>query len=202
MKYQSQWEEVGRLLGRVHLYTHTLSDSSRVVWRPGIATKQHYETLVNQQVIPLQYHDAFETAVTRFIQSTDPLFDETPMMVLHGDCHAGNIIFRPNESHYLVDFDDMVVGPPIQDCWMLLPGHPHTYPQEMNWFLNGYEVFADVDQLKTSLVLPLQIMRQIHFASWCAIQHQDVAFKHHFPQWGDMAYWNTLIKDILHWQEE
>ena len=39
-------------------------------------------------------------------------------------------------------------------------------------------------------------MRQIHFAAWCAIQANEAQFKHHFPQWGSIQYWNELIKDI------
>lgn len=39
-------------------------------------------------------------------------------------------------------------------------------------------------------------MRQIHFAAWCAIQAKEAQFKHHFPHWGTIQYWNELIKDI------
>jgi Ser/Thr protein kinase RdoA (MazF antagonist) len=40
---------------------------------------------------------------------------------LHGDCHAGNILWTDDGPHF-VDFDDARTGPAIQDLWMLLSG--------------------------------------------------------------------------------
>ena len=40
---------------------------------------------------------------------------------LHGDCHAGNVLWTDAGPHF-VDFDDARMGPAIQDLWMLLSG--------------------------------------------------------------------------------
>ena len=56
-----------------------------------------------------------------FIEKASPLCDSSNYFLIHGDCHFGNIIYRLGESLYLVDFDDSVIGPPVQDIWMLLP---------------------------------------------------------------------------------
>lgn len=193
---QDQWEEVGRLIGRIHHHNKTLDHSSRITWRPSIATQQHVDTLQARQVLPADYIDIFDHTTSAFISKTDPLFNEDSFLLLHGDCHLGNIIFRPGEHHYILDFDDMSFGPPIQDVWMLLPDSPEKCPNEMEWFLSGYETFCDVDHLNLSLIPPLRAMRLIHFASWCAIQKDDPLFIHHFPEWGRPQYWNELLKDI------
>ena len=40
---------------------------------------------------------------------------------LHGDCHAGNVLWTDDGPHF-VDFDDARMGPAVQDLWMLLSG--------------------------------------------------------------------------------
>ncbi|WP_163280090.1 phosphotransferase, partial [Klebsiella aerogenes] len=37
---------------------------------------------------------------------------------LHGDCHAGNILWR--DGPMFVDLDDARNGPAVRDLWMLL----------------------------------------------------------------------------------
>ena len=40
---------------------------------------------------------------------------------IHGDCHLGNLLLR-DDVFWVLDFDDMVVGPAVQDLWLALPG--------------------------------------------------------------------------------
>ena len=40
---------------------------------------------------------------------------------LHGDCHAGNVLWTDDGPHF-VDLDDARMGPAVQDLWMLLSG--------------------------------------------------------------------------------
>ena len=39
---------------------------------------------------------------------------DTPLHPIHGDCHRGNLLFG-DEGWFFLDFDDMVVGPAVQD---------------------------------------------------------------------------------------
>lgn len=192
----SRWEEVGRLLGRLHRFTSSQKKNSRLRWTPQTATQHHVSQLLTSTCIPQDFQPAFERATSTFITRTLPLFDKEPEILLHGDCHLGNIIFRPEEGLYLVDFDDMAIGSPIQDVWMLLPSTPDQCQTELHWFSQGYDTFHDASKLHFHLIPALKIMRQIHFAAWCAIQHQDPSFPHHFPEWGSNAYWSQLIRDI------
>ena len=40
---------------------------------------------------------------------------------LHGDCHAGNVLWTDAGPHF-VDLDDARMGPAVQDLWMLATG--------------------------------------------------------------------------------
>ena len=99
-----------------------------------------------------------------FIQKADPMFDEKKFILLHGDFHKGNIIFRPNEGYFVVDFDDMCFGPPTQDLWLLLPDTVEKSELELGWFIDGYEAFRPFDLEGLKVVPDLRGMLLIHLS--------------------------------------
>lgn len=193
---KDQWTELGRLLGRSHQVLAQETNINRQSWEPAKVTKKHLRTICNEHVLPPNYEQPLINAVEQFINVAQPLFEDQYSHLIHGDCHLGNIIYRPEESLYLVDFDDMIIGPPVQDLWLFLPDTMKNSHQEFNWLMEGYTVFADLPQSSLELIPYLKCMRQIHFAAWCAIQTKEPHFNHHFPAWGDVKYWNALIKSI------
>tara|TARA_A100001015_G_scaffold47103_1_gene51976 strand:- start:2159 stop:3091 length:933 start_codon:yes stop_codon:yes gene_type:complete len=193
---KEQWLQIGRMLGRLHQLSKSKPAISRVRWTPEEASKSQLATILASQTVPHDYVNSLTRSVENFIIRSQPYFNQHDLFLLHGDCHLGNLIERPNEGLFLVDFDDMVIGPAIQDVWMLLPDNVDQCQQEIAWFLEGYTLFRDFSYSNFELIPILKIMRQIHFAAWCAIQANEAQFKHHFPQWGSIQYWNELIKDI------
>ncbi|MFC1517147.1 serine/threonine protein kinase [Candidatus Margulisiibacteriota bacterium] len=193
---KDSWQEIGRLLARLHIVGETIKDHKRIIWRPDIATRQHLDLLLNKGHVPVEFKDSLKKIVDLFINKATPLFEKEKMFLIHGDCHKGNLIHRPGEGVFIVDFDDISVGPAVQDLWMLLPGSPEESELELGWFLEGYRTFGEFDQGSLSLVPALKIMRIIHYAGWCAMQSNDPDFKHHFPEWGTTKYWNGLIRDV------
>jgi Ser/Thr protein kinase RdoA (MazF antagonist) len=147
-------------------------------------------------LIPHSHQQRFTEAVKTFIERSSILVKDEQLLVIHGDLHRGNLIHRPGEGIYIVDFDDMCVGPAIQDLWMLLPGTPEECPQELDWFIEGYETFRDFPYRALALIPALRTMRLIHFAAWCAIQRNDLDFADHFPDWGTLPYWTQLIREL------
>ena len=49
---------------------------------------------------------------------------------LHGDCHAGNLLWTDAGPHF-VDLDDACTGPAMQDLWMLLSGDAHAHDRQL-----------------------------------------------------------------------
>lgn len=193
---KDSWEEVGRLVARIHLVGSTHKTSKRVTWRPAIATQKHVATLLQTKFILPDFRKALEQAAQLFIKKADPCFDGHQNILLHGDCHKGNLIHRPNEGIFIVDFDDLCFGPPVQDIWLLLPDKPENCENELNWFLKGYELFMPFNRASLALVPLLRGMRIIHFAAWLAIQSLEADFATHFPETGTARYWNELIKEL------
>ena len=198
---QEMWEETGRLLARLHAISAQFSEVNRVTWRPKVASRFHLDTLIKKNVLPDTYKGRFVDLAEGFIERSDILFDDAHKQLIHGDCHFGNLIFRPDESLYLVDFDDCCFGPVIQDVWMLLPGTIEESRLEWSWFLSGYETFRPFPLEQINLVPALSLMRQLHFASWCAMQSEDPHFRHHFPNWGNTSYWHEISTDLVNYAD-
>ncbi len=193
---QDGWIQLGRLIGRFHSLSQTQASSTRIKWTPSVATQHHLDILLADKHLPDDYRQPLERVVNQFLKAAQPLFEREPLFLIHGDCHKGNLIHRPHEGIYLIDFDDCCVGPAVQDLWMLLPGTAQDCPLEVDWFLEGYEVFRDFNRRSLRLIPHLTIMRLLHFASWCALQTADVGFRDHFSDWGTTRYWNELIREI------
>jgi Ser/Thr protein kinase RdoA (MazF antagonist) len=125
----------------------------------------------------------------------DPLFAGQPKQRIHGDCHMGNLLLG-REGFFWIDFDDMIMGPPVQDLWLMVPGRDAEARQQMNRLLSGYREFADFSQDSLRLIEPLRTLRFIHYASWIAHRWEDPAFKNAFPYFGTDRYWQEWMADL------
>jgi Ser/Thr protein kinase RdoA (MazF antagonist) len=115
---------------------------------------------------------------------------------LHGDCHAGNVLWREDTGPHFVDLDDCCMGPAIQDLWMLLPGERSAVDAALHHLLDGYRGFMDFDDRELLLIEPLRTLRMIHHSAWLAERWRDPAFPIAFPWFASPAYWNQQAIDL------
>ncbi|MBU0485510.1 MAG: serine/threonine protein kinase [Proteobacteria bacterium] len=191
-----QWLELGRLMGRVHMIGAAQRPKERLTMTPKTFTGQQVNFILEGELIPAELKSKFFKICNSFITENDKLFKKTEMIRIHGDCHFTNIIYRPGESFFLIDFDDMVVGPPIQDLWMLLPDLPENSLREIDLFLEGYETFRKFDLQSINLIEPLRAMRFIHFTAWCAHQATEEGFAQLIQGWGTPEFWQQEIAEM------
>ena len=119
----------------------------------------------------------------------------TPVLRLHGDCHAGNVLWTDAGPHF-VDFDDSRTGPAVQDLWMLLSGERAEMVRQMADVLAGYEDFCDFDPRQLYLVEALRTLRLIHYSAWLARRWDDPAFPAAFPWFNTQRYWQDRILEL------
>jgi Ser/Thr protein kinase RdoA (MazF antagonist) len=194
---EEQWMEIGRLLGRCHATGAVHPSRDRITMLPDHSTKDQVQFILESGLIreePL--HAKLSSICSELIGEISPLFEGTPISRIHGDCHFSNIIYRPGESFFLIDFDDMVMGPPVQDLWMLLPGTPKESLLEIDFFLEGYETFHHFDKRTFSLIEPLRAMRFLHYIAWLTHQYLGDGSAPIFPGFGSKEYWTTEIADL------
>ncbi|MFT5171081.1 MAG: Ser/Thr protein kinase RdoA (MazF antagonist), partial [Candidatus Marinamargulisbacteria bacterium] len=189
-----QWQEIGRLVGRLHVALETVSDFERDIWRPELVTMAHLETIRRANLVPFELETQVFESITQFVEKGRNALSEVSFFPIHGDCHRGNLIFRPDEGIRLIDFDDMVVGPAIQDLWMLLPDAYTECEKEIEWLASGYEVFRPFPRRELSVIPVLQSMRFIHFAAWCSVQKEDTHFKDTFGHLMDATFWRDMLR--------
>ncbi len=190
------WIEVGRMVGRVHQIGATRAAISRVTWSPGIVTEEHVNYILEGNFLTDSLDEEYQEVARQFIELAKPLFEEVPLQRIHGDFHLANLIYRPGEFFFMIDFDDMAMGPAIQDLWMLLPGSSSEVRREINLFAEGYETFLEFPDSQLKLIEVLRGMRYIHFCAWCARQIGDGGFLHANPEWGTLNYWRQEIQDV------
>src|SRR5262245_37281281 len=117
---------LGRLLGRMHRIgaRHGYRDRATIgSWRGGARAR---EPLLQGGLIPepldARYAEA-AAALVRAIESRASALDQARWLRVHGDCHAGNILWNATGPLF-VDFDDSLMAPAVQDLWMFCAGTP------------------------------------------------------------------------------
>jgi Ser/Thr protein kinase RdoA (MazF antagonist) len=189
------WVRLGSLVARMHLCGEKRGAPGRITIHPRMSTQADVEHLCGA-VIPEKSRDGYKNAAMQIIETSAPLFDGLERIRIHGDCHRGNILDRMEQGLLLIDFDDMAMGPPVQDLWLLLPDRAAKSSNEIGLFLSGYERFRKFDRAGLRCIEPLRAMRMIYFLSWCSRQVGDFQFKRNFPDWGTDTFWQRETNDL------
>ncbi len=189
---------VGSLIARIHLAGQERVPNDRVVLSPETATSSDLDFLIHGGFITPEHRAAFADLTSRIVENISGLFHEKEFIRIHGDCHRGNLLDRPGEGLMAIDFDDMMLGPPVQDLWMLLPDHAGRSRREIELLMDGYEQFREFDFPSLTLIEPLRFMRIIYYLTWCARQLDDYDFRANHPDWGGETFWQREISDISH----
>jgi Ser/Thr protein kinase RdoA (MazF antagonist) len=192
------WRRLGSLVGRIHLAGSRRTAEKRLRMHPETTTLPEVEQLLGGGFLSPHQAGRFKDVVLRVVEVALREFVEVDFQRIHGDCHRANILERPEEGLMVIDFDDMMMGPPVQDIWLLLPDHANRSRYEINLILEGYERFMEFDDRSLRLVEILRAMRIIYFLSWCSTQVDDYKLQNNFPDWGSEMFWQREISDIEH----
>ena len=193
-----QLEWMGRFLGRLHRVSACKSFKQRIQLNTQSYGHEPYAFLIEQNFIPdylkPNYCKTVETALEKIEQIFNSLgqFDQ---IRLHGDCHAGNVLWSESGPH-IVDLDDCLKGPAIQDIWMLLSGEPQHMERQLEKILKGYSEFHDFNFRERHLIEVLRTLRMLHFSGWLAKRWSDPAFPLSFPWFNTPVYWQTQIINL------
>lgn len=191
-------EMLGRLIGRLH----SIGSCRGFVARPQINLQTYghdpYQFLLKNDFIPDHFKQAYSTTVESVLQKIQLLFEQfSPLkqIRLHGDCHAGNVLWD-GANLKMVDFDDCLTGPAIQDIWMLLSGDESQIARQLDKILCGYEDFYEFNYRELKLVEAFRTLRLLHYSAWLAKRWEDPAFPANFPWFGTTNYWQEQIHNL------
>ncbi|GFO62472.1 serine/threonine protein kinase [Geomonas paludis] len=188
---------LGRMLGRIH----SIGAVRPFEQRPTLDSRDFGHdsvALIRERFIPQEYRESYEAVTSQLLQVVDEAFASVPQVRYiraHGDCHAGNILWRDDAPHF-VDFDDARMAPAVQDLWMMLSGDRPRQLAQLAQLIKGYEEFCDFNPAELRLVEALRALRMLHYSAWLARRWDDPAFPTAFPWFNTVRYWGEHILQL------
>ncbi|MEE4202561.1 MAG: serine/threonine protein kinase [Halieaceae bacterium] len=185
---------LGRTLGRLHRVgaSKTFRFREHLDIDERLTANRLYLT---EHWIPRDLRPAWDTLTADLdvaVRAALEDYNESDQIRLHGDCHAGNILWRDEIAH-IVDLDDCINGPAIQDLWMCLSGERHHRELQLAELIAGYEDFMDFDPRQLRWIEALRTTRMIRHSAWIAKRWDDPAFPKAFPWFEQPRYWSDQI---------
>jgi Ser/Thr protein kinase RdoA (MazF antagonist) len=179
---------IGRTIGRMH----AIGAARAAPHRPRLDVQRYIheplEVLMRADVIPGTLGPRYRDVALRIADAVAGPLAAAPAQRIHGDLHWGNILWT-SDGPVLVDFDDCVMGPPVQDLWLLARGDSEEIRQQREDLLEGYEIFREFDRSTLALCEPLRALRIIYVSGWIARRWDDPSFPPAFPNFRDVRYW-------------
>jgi Ser/Thr protein kinase RdoA (MazF antagonist) len=190
-------ERLGMLVARLHNVGARRDAPHRLRLTADQFVRSSLAWLAAHDTVPQRLAGRYFEVAGEIADRTDRLLAELApeTLRLHGDLHLGNLLERDGVLHVL-DFDDMLVGPAVQDVWLALPGRDAWARRQREAFLAGYERFRLFDRRTLALIEPLRALRLVHFATWLARRWHDPIFPATWPQFGTDTWWEQELEGL------
>jgi Ser/Thr protein kinase RdoA (MazF antagonist) len=188
-------EWIGRFVGRIHAVGGIAPFRERPTIDVAAIGEGARTYLLESDFLPPDLVPAYASITELALAGVRRLFERgagVATLRLHGDCHAGNVLWTDAGPHF-VDFDDARNGPAVQDLWMLLSGDRAAQTAQLASLLTGYEDFREFDPRELVLIEALRTLRLIDYAAWIARRWRDPAFPAAFPWFHTQRYWQDHV---------
>ncbi len=185
---------LGRAMARIHAQGAVRPFNHRIALTIDRMAEESRKFLLQKEFIPPYLIDAYTSTTEHLLERLNRFDIPTPLRI-HGDCHMGNVLWRNGIPHF-VDFDDCLMGPAIQDLWMLLSGERVDRSAQLSELVDAYEEFFTFNVSEVALIEPLRTLRIMHHAAWLARRWHDPAFPQAFPWFNTERYWAEHILEL------
>jgi Ser/Thr protein kinase RdoA (MazF antagonist) len=191
------------LLGRAIARVHQIGCVRPFRVRPRLSAQrlgwEARESVLASELMPQDLSARYEEVSGELLEAVEGIFEsagEGVAIRIHGDCHLGNLLWN-ERGPVFVDLDDCMMGPRVQDLWMLLSGTPAEQQRQWAEILEGYQQFANFDYREVLLVEALRSLRMLHHAARVAQRWRDPAFPRAFPWFGERRNWENYVLDLM-----
>ena len=180
--------QIGRLIGRMHAVGAAHDAPHRLRLTVDAYARDPLEVILAGKFISEPLAGRYRDLVLKIADAVQPSFARARTQRIHGDLHWGNVLWG-SDGPILVDFDDCLVGPPVQDLWLLARGDSEEVKRAREQLIQGYEIFREFDRASLDLCEPLRALRIIHMSGWIAKRWDDPSFPAAFPAFRTDNYW-------------
>ncbi|NET36922.1 MAG: phosphotransferase [Cyanothece sp. SIO1E1] len=116
-----------------------------------------------------EFKDLMDEALARLNPRLSQIYGQGEAQLLHGDLNPWNIKVHHGQFSIL-DFEDAILGPPIQDLAILLyyyQGHDHfAFASIKDWILQGYTSRNSIAGWNDQAIESLIMARQVNFLNY------------------------------------
>lgn len=186
-------------LGRIIARIHTTGSQKPFKHRPEFGTTRYIQEPLDyfseEDLIDPMVRERYRAAALELGELYREQIGDSPLIRLHGDCHVGNILYR-DERPYFLDFDDSLMGPPIQDLWMIAGSNDRWGRQNRVLLEEGYRQFRDFDSRWWDMAELLRGLRMVYYVGWLARRREDPAFARFFSDFGTRGFWEKETLEL------
>ena len=189
---------LGRFIGRIHAVGALKPFRHRPALDIESFGREPSRFVLDNDFVPVDLKETYRSVVDDVLGRVVRCYQRAGTLAnirLHGDCHAGNILWTDQGPHF-VDLDDARMGPAVQDIWMWLTGSRADMTLQLAAVIEGYREFNDFDPRELALIEALRTLRIIHYAGWLARRWDDPAFPASFPFFNTQRYWQDHILSL------
>ena len=137
--------QIGRLIGRMHAVGAAHDAPHRLRLTVDVYAREPLAVILAGKFIAEALAGRYRDLVLKIADAIEPLLARARTQRIHGDLHWGNVLWGA-DGPILVDFDDCLVGPPVQDLWRIAkrwddPSFPAAFPafRTDNYWMAEYE---------------------------------------------------------------
>ncbi len=186
---------LGMLAGRLHVVGARRPDADRLHLTSDAYVRRDLDWLEDSGIVPRRLAARYFKAGHAIADAYERMSAGVAVLRLHGDLHLGNVLDRDGELR-LLDFDDCMIGPAVQDLWLALGGRDAATTVLRETFLESYEQFRRFDRSELRLIEPLRGLRMAHYAAWLARRWHDPIFPKNWPHFGSEESWERETVDL------
>src|SRR5690606_16122081 len=116
--------------------------------------------LLEDGCIPGALQARYQQLASSIIVQAEGLIDNLATLRLHGDFHVGNVLWNGPQC-FILDFDDCISGPTVQDLWLICPGRDEYAAKDREIFIEAYQELRSFNLEDLQAVEALRSLRMI-----------------------------------------
>jgi Ser/Thr protein kinase RdoA (MazF antagonist) len=188
--------QLGQILAKIHNSTEIFSYQDREELNAENIIETALDDLWNSAFVSDENFDRIEPYVqTLKSMVVETLIPNPSWVMCHGDLHLGNMLWQ-NQEVTLVDFDDSLIAPPVQDAWMLFHGNLDDQNHQREEYLKGYQKFREPHPFHLKEIEALRALRIIKHSAWIAKRFHEEIFSRNFSYFSDQIYWDRFALSL------
>ncbi|MFC0269255.1 serine/threonine protein kinase [Kushneria aurantia] len=186
---------LGSTLGEIHAVARRRSFQHRSALHPHRIARASFDHVADSHWLTARQHRAHQRIGHQLLELLpDRAWPDEAFQRVHGDCHPGNILGR-DDDFGLVDFDDCVMAPAVQDLWMLLSAEDEPgWQMQLSELLEGYEQHCAFDRRQLGWIEQLRTLRLVRYSAWLVERWSDPAFPRAFPWLASEHFWDQHLR--------